>query len=188
MYFTPKVKLDGYTFDSEAEAEYYKLLLERQRKKEITLLSVHPIYPLQESFVNACGLKEKPINYEADFSFYDLALKIVRVVDVKGYLGQDNAFPLHRKLFDFKYLEKGLCLEVLRYSKKTGFVPWEDYKKLKRLTVSNLKKERSEAIKKAERIRYVVSEVARLEAKTGKTAQEKGKLTRLSKEKEGMLK
>lgn len=187
MYFTPKVKLDGFTFDSESEAGYYKELKERERKGEVSLLTVHPLYPLQPEFRNAYGISEKAINYEADFEFYDKTLKRTRVIDVKGFLGQDDAFPLHRKMFDFRYRDRGLCLEVLRYSKKTGFVPWDDYRKLKRLAIGNLKKERSDAVRKAERIKYVMTETAFLQSKQGKTPQEKARLTRLMKEKGRLL-
>lgn len=130
--YAKKVKLDGYTFDSEMECQYYKELKTREAKGEVCDIQVHPSYVLQEEFVAANGKKHKAITYEPDFVFYDLKTTQLRIIDVKGMLTDE--FILKWKMFD-KYLQerhysKDRYLEVLKYSKTTSWVNIEDYKKI----------------------------------------------------------
>jgi hypothetical protein len=82
------------TMDSKAEAKYYDDLVIRARKGEVTMIDVHPSFPL--------SVGGKPIGkYKADFKFlerhYVDGVECWRwvVVDVKGV--QTQAFRLKWK-------------------------------------------------------------------------------------------
>ena len=129
--FAKKVNYDGYTFDSEMECLYYKELKEREKKRQVTDIRVHPSYVLQKEFNANNGKKHKAITYEPDFVFFDKKLQRTRFVDVKGMVTEE--FALKWKMFDLLLKENKLFtappyLEVLKYSKTTGFVNIEDYK------------------------------------------------------------
>ena len=137
-YFAKRVWLDGYCFDSEMEADYYKQLKEREAKEEIDHLVIHPMFMLQEGFT-----KDKKyfnaINYEADFKFtvrepysginyvgeHFTSTKFVqKVVDIKGMLTDD--FIIKQKLFEKKYPE--YHLEVLAKDIDGQFKPIDEVK------------------------------------------------------------
>lgn len=131
--FAKKVKYDGYTFDSEMECLYYKELKERQAKGEVGEIYVHKSFVLQREFVAKNGKKHKAITYEPDFVFFDNEQNKWRYVDVKGMLLPE--FEIKWKMFDkllithFPITDNGY-LEVLKYSKTTGWCNIEDYKKI----------------------------------------------------------
>ena len=135
--FSKKVVVDGITFDSEMESLYYQELKAAEAKGEISDLLIHPSYTLLASYRNGNNQLIKSITYEPDFVFFDKRKWRWRYVDVKGFETDD--FKLKRKLFDFVLLTQDIdsnginrksFLEVLKYSKTTGFVPIEDYKKV----------------------------------------------------------
>ena len=94
-YNAKKVKLDGYTFDSKAEAHRYgelKLLL---KNKKISDLDVHPKMPLYV----AGRLVAK---YIPDFSYCDNEKNNARVYeDVKGV--RTSTYVLKKKLVKALY-------------------------------------------------------------------------------------
>lgn len=96
-YGNIKVKLDGYTFDSKREAEYYVAL---RASVEVVSISVHPRYELTPKFTNADGVKRRAMHYVADFlvTYKDGTEK---VVDVKGV--ETPVFKMKRILFELKY-------------------------------------------------------------------------------------
>lgn len=130
--YAKKVKYDGYTFDSEMECLFYKELKEKEEKRLVKDIVVHPSYVLQKEFCNNNGKKHKAITYEPDFVFYDVKQKKLRFVDVKGMVTEE--FALKWKMFDLYLKENGLVsypyLEVLKYSKTTGWCNIEEYKYL----------------------------------------------------------
>ena len=126
-FYAKKVEADGYKFDSDMEYQRYLLLKELEQDKKIANLKIHPCYELQEAYISYDGRKVKPLNYEADFEYYDMATDKLIVEDVKGFATPD--FEIHRKLFDYAF-KYSTSLVVLKYSKTTGFVPLEDYKKI----------------------------------------------------------
>lgn len=87
-YNNQRVVLDGYTFDSQAEARRYRELCLLYDAGEITDLAVHPKYPL---VVNG----QVVANYLADFS-YTVADGREVVEDVKGV--RTDVYRLKRKL------------------------------------------------------------------------------------------
>lgn len=87
-YRAQTVQLDGYTFKSIAESEYYSELKLRQFAGGIHDLKCHPVYELQPSFhyrdpVTNRKRKARPITYEADFSYVVTETGKTVVADVK---------------------------------------------------------------------------------------------------------
>ena len=108
-YNAKRQTIDGYTFDSQKEARRYGELCLLVKAGEITDLTVHPKFVLQEGFIDRDGKKIRPITYSADFKYWD---KLVWVVeDVKGV--QTQLFKVKwkwiKKLcphFDFRIVEE----------------------------------------------------------------------------------
>lgn len=120
-------------FDSITECDYYLSLLYQGNYRD---LEIHKSYVLQEAFTKN-GKKYNEITYESDFSYYDTCFDRYRVIDVKGEILTEE-FNLKRKLFEYKYPDYNL--EVLRYSQTTGWVDYDDYKKMMKIK----KKEKAE--------------------------------------------
>ena len=97
-----KVKLDGYTFDSLAEAKHYQhSLLPRFKSGDITHLEVHPRFRCIIDGVKVC-------DYVADFSYIDVNETGLQgqqgcqvVEDVKGY--KTDIYRLKKKLVEALY-------------------------------------------------------------------------------------
>lgn len=98
-YHSVKVKLDGYTFDSKAEAARYGELRLLEKAGEITELKVHPDYQLINPFQYR-GKWDRGVIYEGDFEYLDSEGAVV-VEDVKGMM--TPVFRLKYKLFIRKY-------------------------------------------------------------------------------------
>lgn len=115
-YGNKKTKLDGYTFDSKAEALFYSELKIRQKTGEILFFRVQPRYRLLDGFEKD-GKRHRPIDYIADFEIHHKDGSI-EVVDVKGF--KTEVFKIKEKMFNKKYphklsvlkLEKGRFVEV----------------------------------------------------------------------------
>ena len=105
-YGNIKTKINGYTFDSKAEANRYRELKILEMAHEITALEVHPKYVLQDGF-EYHGRKLQPITYTADFSYYEFAEGGSFVVeDVKGGKATQTAlFKVKVKMLKKKYPE-----------------------------------------------------------------------------------
>jgi len=98
-YGNVKVEIDGYTFDSKAEANYYQDLRMLHERHKIRFLIVHPGWDLGSCY------------YKADFSFEQIQHDPsagnafdywkFNVVDVKGVLTRD--FKIKLKLMREKY-------------------------------------------------------------------------------------
>lgn len=98
-YNARKTVVDGITFDSRYEADYYKHLKLLEGNGEIRCLELQPRFLLQDKFKHD-GKTIRKIEYVADFSFIDSNGKTV-VVDVKGY--ETTEYKLKKKLFLFKF-------------------------------------------------------------------------------------
>ena len=88
-YNARKTKIDGNTFDSIKEAEYYKELELLRKTGEIKW------YCLQPTFILSEGVK-----YKADFIVLDKNNE-VHVIDVKGF--KTDVYKLKKKLLKNKY-------------------------------------------------------------------------------------
>ena len=121
-----KVKLDGLVFDSEMESEYYKVLKEKERNKEIKDLSLQVKYVLLPEFI-INDKKNNSLVYIADFTYRDLD-NTLHVVDVKGMLTDE--FKIKKKLFEYFY---HVPLEIIVYEAKSKtWMSFEEKEKLKR--------------------------------------------------------
>ena len=91
-YGARRCQLDGYTFDSQAEARRYGELVYAVRAGVITDLQVHPRYPLVLHGVHLC-------DYLPDF-VYTLPSGTTVVEDVKSAPTRTALYRLKRKLFE----------------------------------------------------------------------------------------
>ena len=92
-YRAKKLKLDGYTFDSQAEAKHYwHTLKPKVESGEINQLEVHPSYLIEID-------GEKICRYIADFRYF--TAKEVVVEDVKGF--KTPVYRLKKKLVEASF-------------------------------------------------------------------------------------
>lgn len=117
-YGNKKVYVDGYKFDSKAEARYY----EKLRDSGVSFMPLAGKYcamqktiPVQSATVLKTGEKVNAVSYRADFVFYD-GPNVVKVVDVKGY--QDDISKLKMKMFAKEY---GYPVIFAKYDSRNDF-------------------------------------------------------------------
>jgi len=103
-YKNKKVELDGITFDSKREAQYYSQLLLLQKAGKVSDIECHPRYDIN---VNGRRIGF----YKADFRFMDLEQSRQRVVDVKSKATVTAVFRLKAKLVEALY--PGTEIEVV---------------------------------------------------------------------------
>lgn len=101
-YNARKVTIDGYTFDSQREAQRYGELKSLEKAGKITLQNVHPVFLLQEGFQYQ-GKYYRPIIYVADFLYIENGKIIVE--DVKGF--ETHEFRMKWKMLLFANRDKG---------------------------------------------------------------------------------
>jgi len=101
-YGAKRTIVDGYTFDSKAEADYYATLKLRARAGEVSDIRMQVKYPLVVSGLPIC-------TYRADFVFFDITMQRHRVVDVKGVL--TRVFRIKQKLMKACH---GLDVELVK--------------------------------------------------------------------------
>ena len=100
-YGNKKVTVDGYQFDSIAEARRYEQLRLMQKAGAISDLRLQPKYELQKAFKDFEGKTQRAIVYIADFSFNENGLRVAE--DCKGAVTKEYA--IKKKLFLFKYFD-----------------------------------------------------------------------------------
>ncbi|TYR75570.1 DUF1064 domain-containing protein [Rossellomorea vietnamensis] len=125
-YNARKKTVDGITFDSIQESQYYLHLKEKQEKGEILAFNLQPKFTLQESFKKH-GKTHRKIEYVADFEIlhHDESIEII---DVKGFETAD--FKIKRKLFEKKYPFK---LTLVKHVKKYGgWISTDEWRKRKK--------------------------------------------------------
>jgi len=103
-YNARRVTLDGFRFDSEAEARRYGELKILQAAGTIAGLAVHPRFELQAAFEDCEGQRWPPVVYVADFAYTENGAPVVE--DVKGF--ETEAWKLKRRLFLARYPEHAL--------------------------------------------------------------------------------
>lgn len=89
-YGNRKTVLDGLTFDSKAEANYYANLKIREKAGEVSGVELQRPFPL----LGPTGTLMA--TYKADFAFWDHTEDRFRVIDVKGFVTKE--FRLKRKM------------------------------------------------------------------------------------------
>ena len=101
-YNNRKIEIDGYTFDSRLEADFYLRLKPLVKSGKIKELKIHPRYLLQEGFTKN-GKHYQPIYYIADFEvLYDDGVTVI--YDTKGM--RTEVYKIKKKLFEYKYQDK----------------------------------------------------------------------------------
>ena len=100
-YNNRKIEIDGYTFDSRLEADFYLRLTPLVKSGKIKELKIHPRYLLQEGFTKN-GKRFNPIYYVADFEVtYDDGVTVI--YDTKGM--RTEVYKIKKKLFEYRYPE-----------------------------------------------------------------------------------
>lgn len=100
-HFGKKVKLDGYTFDSVKEAQFY----ERFIKDCGYRYEIHPNFTLHDKFTVG-GINMRGLTYKPDFVVYEQSGDLKHVYDVKnsfGIYGVDAAANIRFRLFAARY-------------------------------------------------------------------------------------
>ena len=105
-YLSAKTDVDGITFDSKKESEFYAELKLRERAGEISHLRLQPRYLLQEAFKHD-GKQYREIEYVADFEYVENGETVV--IDVKGF--KTAVYIIKKKLFLYKYGDKVKFIE-----------------------------------------------------------------------------
>lgn len=109
-----KVEFDGYIFDSQVEFDIY---YECKVDPKITILEVHPCYPLFPAFVRG-GRKYIEISYTADLFIFNGRAIQEEVIEVKsaGTRNMRSDYPLRKKLFLMRY--PNLVLREIVFDRK----------------------------------------------------------------------
>lgn len=107
-YNARKVVVDGITFDSQKEAQFYCQLKLLKQAGEIRDFGIQEKFELLPSFEKN-GCKYKPIIYIADFVIVNND-GTTEVVDIKGV--ETQVFKIKKKLFEYKYPD--LTLKVIK--------------------------------------------------------------------------
>ena len=107
-YKARKTQVDGISFDSRAEAQYYMYLKSERAKGNVAEYTLQPVYELQECYKRG-KRKVQPITYKADFL---VTYKDGRqaVIDVKGM--KTEVYRIKKKMFEYKYPD----LEIVEVS------------------------------------------------------------------------
>jgi hypothetical protein len=125
-YNAKRTEIDGITFDSKAEGDYYLHLLKLQEDGKIIDFGLQPSFTLQEGFIKN-NKHFRPIVYIADFKIRHLD-GTIEIIDVKGFETAD--FKIKRKLFEKKCPYK---LTLVKYVKKYGgWITVDEWKRLKK--------------------------------------------------------
>ncbi|MFB1100880.1 DUF1064 domain-containing protein [Terribacillus sp. JSM ZJ617] len=134
-YGSKKVKLDGHTFDSKAEAHFYQYTKLRLKAGDIQSYELQPRYLLQEAFKHQ-GKSIQKMEYVADFliTHNDGSQE---VVDVKGV--ETEAFKIKKKLFYKRYQDLKLSLMTYKHE-LGGWIELDELKKLERKAKPKRKK------------------------------------------------
>lgn len=105
-YNAKKTEIDGITFDSQKEADYYCQLKLLKKSGKIKDFALQPKYELQPAFEKD-GKKFRPITYIADFliTYNDGSTEIV---DIKGIETKD--FRLKKKMFEYRFPDLKLTI------------------------------------------------------------------------------
>ena len=146
--FHNKTVVDGITFDSQTEAEYYTYITTNKKKLNIKSIELQPSFILQPKYI--LTPEGKKFVYEDDQSFKKLqkqypkctqaAIKYiadfkitynddtVEVIDVKGIKTAD--FKIKEKMFNSMYPEYNGLICIAK--DKDEWLHWDEYQKRKK--------------------------------------------------------
>lgn len=101
-YHNRKVTIDGFTFHSQKEGDYYCEVKLRFNAGDILGFELQPEFILQEAFTDSMGKKHRAIKYKADFRILHSVYE-QEIVDVKGM--KTKEYMIKKKLFLKRYPE-----------------------------------------------------------------------------------
>ena len=110
-YKNKKIEVDGIIFDSQLEANRYFQLKLLERAGEIQDLYRQYVFELQPKYKKR-NKTIMPINYIADFVYYDVKKGKIIIEDTKGF--KTEVYKLKKKMFEYKYP----ALEIIEISKE----------------------------------------------------------------------
>lgn len=99
-YHARRTTIDGHTFASKRESEYYLVYKSMLQHGEIIRLELQPRYEIIPRFKGADGRTELATHYTPDFRLTYPDGRVV-VVEVKGKAARD--YVLRRKLFKMQH-------------------------------------------------------------------------------------
>lgn len=132
-YGAVKKTVDGHTFPSKMEADYYVYLKGLQQRKIITDIELQPKLELQPKFKYK-NKNIQAINYVLDFKVTYADGKI-EYIDIKGMETPVSTL----KLKMVKYLHQDITFKILTKSIKYGVDGWIEYDELKKIRRENNK-------------------------------------------------
>lgn len=135
-YNRKKITVDGYKFDSKAEADYYRFLKKEKEAGNILEIELQPKIVLQPGF-RLKGKLIRQISYTPDFLVtWKLGGKVY--IDVKGVSTQQG--ELRYKMYKYKHERKGgIPLIWVSPSKKYSLSGWIEYFRLHQIRLLNRK-------------------------------------------------
>lgn len=146
--FHNKKEVDGITFDSETEANYYIYIRDNKKKLKIKEIELQPEFILQQKFILTPDGKRidyinekqfkaeqkkypkcthQAIKYIADFKI-EYENGTIEIIDVKGIKTAD--FKIKEKMFNYLYPEYNLLKCITFYNKQ--WMLWNEYLKAKK--------------------------------------------------------
>lgn len=103
-YNNRKTVVDGITFDSKKEAEYYLKYKMLKKAGQIKDIELQPRFELQPKYKRN-GKTVRAITYVADFKI-TWADDRIEIIDVKGSKAfQTQVYKLKKKMFEYRYPE-----------------------------------------------------------------------------------
>ena len=105
-YHAVRTEVDGYHFDSKAEAQYYADLKLQVKAGLVRDIELQPVYPLV--IISESGEAITVGEARMDFRFFDVAQNRVRVIDVKG-----KDLPLSRLKRKIVMARYGIGVEIV---------------------------------------------------------------------------
>lgn len=103
-YGNQKIVVDGESFDSKIEANYFHHLRLRERVGEVYGIHRQKEFVIELGGTRICALK-------VDFYFYDRRVRGMRAVDIKGGPTDTQVFRLKAKLVKAMF---GVEVEIVR--------------------------------------------------------------------------
>lgn len=132
-YNAKKSTYNDITFDSQAECDYYRFLLEQKQQRKVSIITLQPKYKIIEKVG-----KHRAKYYVADFEVTMPGGQVI-TIDIKGMATPEA--KIKRQLFMSLYPDKELlwiCQSPKYYLNETGEA-WIDYDELQRLKAQRRK-------------------------------------------------
>lgn len=94
-----KTVVDGITFSSKKEANFYQLLKIKERAGEVIKIDLQPVFLLQPAFKKK-GKSYRKIEYVADF-LVTYSDGRVEIIDCKGF--KTDVYKIKQKMFEYVF-------------------------------------------------------------------------------------